>query len=185
MNCRIGILVCAWLVAGTSPAAVPADVEIAQVQRLFGFTPAVTRRVIQGSFERQPEFSRYGEAQKTCFLDALQPDVENELRESFKRLFADAETVAAWLRFGRTAGGDRFTGLLRAAVDARLDGKIAPNPLAAVADMSDAERADVLAFMESPAALVLKKDFPEMKIPVAAATRAAQRCDIDLSGGRS
>lgn len=160
-------------------ARTPTNAEIAQVQELLGFTPATTLSVIKLSFGRQPEFARYSVGQQTCFIDALRPEVEKELRDSFKTLFVDSETVAAWLRFGKTPGGDRFTGLMRSGVEAKLKGSAMPNPLEAIGEMSDAERADVTAFMESPAAAVLKKDFPEWKIPPGAGKDAARRCGVE------
>lgn len=165
-------------VAPVAIAQTPTDAEIAQVQALLGFGPETTRIVVDSSFRQQPQFGDYDAKQQACLIDALTPEIDAELRNAFKTLFVDSETTAAWLRFGRTAGGGKFTGLMRAAVDAKLKGAMAPNPFSAIDGMSKAEQADISAFMQSPAASVLKKDFPDMPMPEAFGKRAAQRCGI-------
>ncbi|TKR33242.1 hypothetical protein FCE95_02735 [Luteimonas gilva] len=166
-------------IAPVALAQTPTDAEIAQVRDLLGFGPATTRAVVDGSFRQQPQFGKYDAKEQSCLIGALTPEVDAELRNAFKTLFADSETTGAWLRFGRTAGGDKFTGLMRAAVDAKLKGVAAPSPFSAIDQMSKAEQADISAFMQSPAAAVLKKDFPDMPMPEAFGKRAAQRCGIE------
>ncbi|MCL1633683.1 hypothetical protein M2650_03360 [Luteimonas sp. SX5] len=160
-------------------AQTPTDIEISQIKSLLGFTPDVTRKVVRASFDSQPELKRYDAAQQDCLLDALQPEVEGKLSEAFGDLFEDSETVAAWLRFAGTPGGAKLTGAMRAGVDAMINGGTAPNPFGTVSGMTAAERADVAAFMESPAAGVLKKDFPDLEKPVAFGQDAARKCGID------
>lgn len=168
-------------ILGAMPAAyarTPTDAEITQIRNLLGFTPEVTLKVVRMSFERQPELKRYDAAKQDCLLKGLQPEVDGKLQQAFGDLFEDSETIAAWLRFAGTPGGGRFVGMMRAAVDAKLNGGMAPNPLGMIDGMTEAERADVAAFMESPASAVLKKDFPDMEQPVGFGEEAARRCGI-------
>lgn len=159
-------------------ARTPTDAEITQIRNLLGFTPEVTLKVVRMSFERQPELKRYDAAKQDCLLKGLQPEVDGKLHEAFGDLFEDSETIAAWMRFAGTPGGGKLVGAMRAAVDAKLNGGMAPNPLGMIAGMTETERADVEAFLESPASAVLKKDFPDMERPVAFGEEVARRCGI-------
>lgn len=166
------------LFAGPASATAPTDAEIVQIRNLLGFTPEVTTKVVRMSLERQPELKRYDAAKQDCLLKGLQPEVDGKLHEAFGDLFEDSETIAAWLRFAGTPGGGKLVGAMRAAVDAKLNGGMTPNPLGMIAGMTEAERADVEAFLESPASAVLKKNFPDMERPTAFGEEVARRCGI-------
>lgn len=174
------MLVFAVVFGAVQPASAqtPTDAEISQIRNLLGFTPEVTLKVVRMSFEQQPELKRYDGAKQDCLLKGLQPEVDGKLQQAFGDLFEDSETVAAWLRFASTPGGGKLVGMMRAAVDAKLNGGMAPNPLGMIAGMTEGERAGVEAFMESPASAVLKKDFPDMEQPVAFGEETARRCGI-------
>ncbi|HJR73395.1 MAG TPA: hypothetical protein VJ806_07120 [Luteimonas sp.] len=154
------------------------EAEIVQIRNLLGFTPEVTLKVVRMSLEQQPELKRYDAAKQDCLLKGLQPEVDGKLQQAFGDLFEDSETIAAWLRFADTPGGGKLVGAMRMAVTAKVDGGMVPNPLGMIAGMTDAERADVTAFMESPASAVLKKDFPDMEQPTAFGEATARRCGI-------
>ncbi len=156
----------------------PTDAEIVQIRTLLGFTPEVTSKVVRTSLEQQPELKHYDAAKQDCLLKGLQPEVDRKLQQAFGDLFQDSETIAAWLRFAGTPGGGKLVGAMRSSVNAKVDGGMAPNPIGMIAGMNDAERADVTAFMESPASGVLKKDFPDMERPVAFGEETARRCGI-------
>lgn len=166
------------LFAGAASATAPTDAEIVGIRNLLGFTPEVTVKVVRMSLERQPELDRYDAAKQDCLIEGLRPEVDGKLHQAFGELFEDSGTIAAWMRFAGTPGGGKLVGAMRAAVNAKLDGGMAPNPLGMIAGMTEVERADVEAFLESPASAVLKKDFPDMERPVAFGEEAARRCGI-------
>lgn len=172
---------------GAAAAAVPTDAEVKTIQQLLGFDTAI-RNVIAGKIDKAEEFKTLSGQERGCIRDQVLPPFEAQMRDSFRTLFGDGETIAAWSRFGQTAGGAKFFAGMRQQVNASIDRQVsgqAPQPdVQFFKDMNAEELQQVMLFMQSPAAAVLQRDFPDTAPDEAEidqlVAQVAQRCGVSL-----
>ena len=159
-----------WLLAGVlamvvlpAAAAVPTDDQVVRLQRMMGFEGAI-EKVITDQFGEQPVFVAMKASQRACLLGEMTPMMAGQMSDAFKDLFGDEQTASEWLAFADTAGGRKLMSFVQAGVQASMDGKPAPTPEAALGDMNAEEMGDMMTFMATPAAKVLERDFPALKM---------------------
>lgn len=175
--------------AWTAPAAaaVPTDAEVAQIQQLLGFDVAIDK-VIAGKIDNAEEFKAFSVSQRGCIKGELLPEFRGSMADAFRQLFGDGETIAAWTAFGQTKGGAKFVAGMREQIKGSIDNAVdgSPKPEAAefFKDMQADELMQVVEFMQTPAAKVLERDFPDTDVSPEQlqklSERVSQRCGIEL-----
>ncbi len=171
--------------AETTTAA-PASLTVAQAreaQALFGFDVAIPK-IIEKAFKEQPEYRTMTPTQRECLLDMASPAFHGLFDDAFIELFGDTDVLAGWKAFSLTSGGKIFIDGLRKAVLFKSNGDPEPDMAAIFGALGDAEKADIIVFMESPAASVMKKGFPDVEFPPdmekTLQARAEQECGVTL-----
>ncbi|NUO78100.1 MAG: hypothetical protein HOQ32_19090 [Lysobacter sp.] len=176
----------AW--SAPAAAAVPTDAEVLQIQKLLGFDVAI-ERVIVGKIDKAEEFKAFNDTQRGCIKSELLPEFRNVMRQSFRDLFGDGDTIAAWTAFGQTKGGAKFVAGMRSQIVASIDSAVegtAKQPEAPefFKGMDAEELMQVMEFMQSPAGKVLERDFPDTDITPAqvekVGQRVSERCGIEM-----
>lgn len=175
----------AW--AAPADAAVPTDAEVAQIQQLLGFDVAI-ERVIAGKIDNAEEFKGFSASQRGCIKGQLLPEFRTSMVDAFRQLFGDGETIAAWTRFGQTQGGAKFVAGMRAQVKGNIDNAVDGAPKAEAVEffkgMNAEELMQVMEFMQSPAAKVLEREFPDTDVSPAQieqlGQRVSERCGIEM-----
>jgi hypothetical protein len=172
--------------AESAVAAAPAPLTVAQsreAQALFGFDVAIPK-IIEEAFKEQPEYRTMTPTQRACLLDMASPAFHGLFDDAFIELFGDADALADWKAFSLTPGGKVFIDGLREAVLFKINGDPEPDMAGIFGALGDAEKADIVAFMESPAAGVMKKGFPDVEFPPGMEktlqARAGQECGVTL-----
>lgn len=173
--------------AAPAAAAAPTDAEVAQIQQLLGFDVAI-ERVIAGKIDKAEEFKAFSVSQRGCIKGELLPEFRSSMVDAFRQLFGDGETIAAWTRFGQTKGGAKFVAGMREQIKGSIDNAVDGAPKAEAAeffkDMQADELMQVMEFMQSPAAKVLERDFPDTDVSPEQlqklSERVSQRCGIEL-----
>lgn len=157
--------VSAETVVAAQPAAPRLTVEQSrEAQALFGFDVAIPI-IIEVAFKEQPEYQNMTPAQRECVLSLASPAFHGLFDDAFIELFGDSGTVVAWRAFSETPGGRVFLGSIRKVVLSKIKNEPEPDMAATMTAMSDAEKADIVLFMGSPAAGVMKKGFPDVDLP--------------------
>jgi hypothetical protein len=144
-----------------APAALTVE-QSREAQALFGFDVAIPV-IIEQAFKEQPEYQTMTPAQRECVLGLASPAFSSLYDSVFVELFGDSEILGGWKAFSETPGGRIFLGNLRKTVLFKIDIGPEPDTAAAMDALSDAERADIVVFMDSRAASVMKKGFPDAK----------------------
>lgn len=172
--------------AESAVAAAPARLTVAQsreAQALFGFDVAIPK-IIEEAFKEQPEYQTMTPTQRECLLDMASPAFHGLFDDAFTELFGDTGTLASWKAFSVSPGGKVFIDGMRQAVLFKINGGAEPDMAGMFAAMGDAEKADIVAFMESPAASVMKKGFPDVEFPPGMEktlqARAEKECGVTL-----
>ncbi|MES2671938.1 MAG: hypothetical protein V4673_16185 [Pseudomonadota bacterium] len=167
-------------------AASPAPLTIAQsreAQALFGFDVAIPK-IIEEAFKEQPQYRTMTPTQRECLLGMASPAFHGLFDDAFIELFGDTDVLASWKAFSLTPAGKVFIDGLRRAVLFKIDGDPEPDMSGILDALGDAEKADIVAFMESPAAGVMKKGFPDVEFPPGMEktlqARAEQECGVTL-----
>lgn len=188
---RIAALALAFCIAmpvfaESTAAAAPSRLTVAQAreaQALFGFDEAIPK-IIEEAFKEQPEYRTMTPTQRECLLGMASPAFYGLFDDAFIDLFGDAGTLASWKAFSVSPGGKVFLDGMRQAVLFKINGGAEPDMAGIFGAMGDAEKADIVAFMESPAASVLKKGFPEVEFPTGMEktlqARAEKECGVTL-----
>lgn len=148
-----------------APRPAPAALTVEQsreAQALFGFDMAIPV-IIEQAFKEQPEYLTMSPAQRECVLGLASPAFSSLFDSAFIELFGDSEILGGWKAFSETPGGRIFLDSLRKTVLFKIDIGSQPDTAAAMNAMNEAERADIAAFMQSRAAGVMKKRFPDAK----------------------
>lgn len=180
-------LVAGLALSGPAAAALPTDAEVAQIQQLLGFDVAI-ERVIAGKIDKSEAFERLSEQERGCIKGELLPRFKTSMLDSFRSLFGDGETIAAWKTFGQTKGGAKFVAGMREQVKANIDNAVDGTPMAEPVqffkDMEADEMLQVVEFMQSPAGKVLERDFPDADVSPAQleelGQRVSQRCGVEM-----
>lgn len=177
-------LCCVAISARADDAPVPLTVEEArEAQALFGFDGAIPR-IVEKSFQEQPEYLAMTPAQRTCVVGIASPAFQSLFDEAFSQLFGDRATLSEWTVFSATAGGKIFIAQMRKAALVKVGGEAEPDLSAAIAAMTDAEKEDVRAFASNPASRVLQKSFSNVSFSAdaerAVLGRIHQECGIAL-----
>jgi len=172
--------------AESAVAAAPARLTVAQsreAQALFGFDVGIPK-IIEAAFKEQPEYRTMTPTQRECLLDMASPAFRGLFDDAFIELFGDTGTLASWKAFSVSPGGKVFIDGMRKVVLSKIDGGPEPDMAGMFAAMGDTEKADIVAFMESPAADVMKKGFPDVEFPPGMEktlqARAEQECGVTL-----
>lgn len=169
-------------------AAVPAPTRLTvaqsrEAQALFGFDVAIPR-IIEEAFKEQPQYQTMTPSQRECLLNMASPAFYGLFDDAFIELFGDSEALAGWKAFSATPGGKVFLDGMRKAVLFKINGGTEPDMAGIFAAMGNAEKADIVAFMESPAANVMKKGFPDVEFPPGMEktlqARAEKECGVTL-----
>jgi hypothetical protein len=182
-----GLLLSGLILPGPAVAASPTDVEVAQIQQLLGFDVAI-ERVIVGKIDKSEAFKGYSEQERGCIKGELMPELKASMLDSFRSLFGDGETIAAWKTFGQTKGGAKFVAGMREQVKANIDNAVDGTPMAEPVQFFKGMEADellqVVEFMRSPAGKVLERDFPDTDVSPAQleelGQRVSQRCGVQM-----
>lgn len=166
------------------PAPAPLTVEQArEAQALFGFDVAIPT-IIEEAFKEQPQYQTMTPTQRECLLGMASPAFYGLFDDAFIELFGDTEVLAGWKAFSITAGGRIFIDGMRQAVLFKIKGGTEPDMAGIFGALGDAEKADITAFMESPAASVMKKGFPDVEFPPGLEktlqARAEKECGVTL-----
>lgn len=189
----VRIAACALALSSTMPvfaesavAAAPAPLTVAQAreaQALFGFDVAIPK-IIEEAFKEQPQYRTMTPAQRACLLEMASPAFRGLFDDAFIDLFGDTDVLANWKAFSLTPGGKVFIDGMRKAVLFKINGDPEPDMVGIFGALGDAEKADIVAFMESPAAGVMKKGFPDVAFPPdmekTLQARAEQECGVTL-----
>ena len=172
--------------AESAVAAAPIPLTVAQAregQALFGFDVAIPK-IIEEAFKEQPEYRTMTPTQRECLLDMASPAFHGLFDDAFIEMFGDPAVLADWKAFSLTPGGKVFIDGLRTAVLFKINGDPEPDIAATLDLLGDAEKAAIVAFMESPAADVIKKGFPDVEFPPGMEktlqARAQQECGVTL-----
>ncbi|MGO4220399.1 hypothetical protein AB4Y64_00830 [Lysobacter sp. TAF61] len=164
-------------------AAVPTDGQVARVQQLLGFDEAFALTMDE-KFERAPELSHYSSTERTCVSGLVRPAFAGALNDAFRNLFGDGAVVEDWERFAQTPGGARFMEFVRSGVVATARNQPRPEPEAFMRGMTPEQFDEVSKFLASPAAAVLKREFPEMDLPQEQqsilAAKVHSQCGVEL-----
>ena len=114
----------------------------------------------------------------------MQPAFAGALNDAFRDLFVEAQAVEDWLRFAQTPGGSRFMEFVRSGVVATVRNQPRPEPEPFMRGMTPEQLADVSRFVTSPAAAVLKRDFPDLDLPpqqqATLAKQVKAQCGVEL-----
>ena len=102
-----GLVLSGPVLSSPAAAASPTDAEVAQIQQLLGFDVAI-ERVIVGKIDKSEAFKGFTDQQRGCIKGELMPGFKASMLDSFRSLFGDGETIAAWKTFGQTKGGAKF-----------------------------------------------------------------------------
>lgn len=172
--------------AESAVAAAPVSLTVAQAregQALFGFDVAIPK-IIEEAFKEQPEYRTMTPTQRGCLLEMASPAFHGLFDDAFIELFGDTDVLASWKAFSLTPGGKVFMDSMRKAVLFKIGVEPEPDMAALMGSMGDAEKADIVAFMESPAAGVMRKGFPDVEFPPGMKktlqARAEQECGVTL-----
>lgn len=172
--------------AESTVVTAPAPLTVAQAreaQALFGFDAAIPK-IIEQAFKEQPEYRTMTPTQRECLLDMASPAFRGLFDDAFIELFGDTDVLASWKAFSLTPGGKVFVDGMRKAVLSKINGGPEPDMAGFFGALGDAERADIVTFMESPAAGVMKKGFPDVQFPPGMEktlqARAEQECGVTL-----
>lgn len=154
-----------------------------EAQALFGFDVAIPK-IIEDAFKEQPEYRTMTPTQRQCLLDMASPSFYALFDDAFIEMFGDPGIFASWKAFSETPGGRIFLDGMRKALLFKITGGPEPDMAGMFGSMGDAEKADVAAFMESPAASVMQKGFPDVEFPPGMEktmqARAQQECGVTL-----
>lgn len=167
-----------------APASAPLTVaQSREAQALFGFDAAIPR-IIEEAFKEQPQYRTLTPTQRECLLDMASPAFHGLFDDAFIELFGDTDVLASWKAFSVSPGGRVFMDSMRKAVLFKINAGPEPDMTGIMGSMGDAEKADIVAFMESPAAGVMKKGFPDVQFPPGMEkmlqARAQQECGVTL-----
>ena len=167
-------------------AAAPAPLTVAQAreaQALFGFDAAIPK-IIEEAFKEQPQYGAMTPTQRGCLLEMASPAFRGLFDDAFIELFGDTDVLADWKAFSLTPGGRVFIDGMRKAVLFKINGDPEPDMAGIFGALGDAEKTDIVAFMESPSAGVMKKGFPDVEFPPGMEktlqARAEQECGVTL-----
>lgn len=164
-------------------AAVPSDSQVARVQQLLGFDEAFALSMDE-KFDRSPEMAHYSNRERSCVSGLVRPAFAGALNNAFRDLFGDAAVVEDWERFAQTPGGARFMEFVRSGVVATVRNQPRPEPEQFMDGLTPDQLNDVAKFMSSPAAAVLKRDFPEVDLPqdlqATLAKKVQAQCGVEL-----
>ncbi len=172
--------------AESAITAAPARLTVEQAreaQALFGFDVAIPT-IIEEAFKEQPQYQTMTPTQRECLLVMASPAFYGLFDDAFIELFGDTEVLAGWKAFSITPGGRQFIDGMRKAVLFKIKGEPEPDMAGIFGAMNDAEKADIAAFIESPAASVMKKGFPDVEFPPGMEkilqARAQKECGVTL-----
>ncbi len=172
--------------AESTVAAAPAPLTVAQsreAQALFGFDAAIPK-IIEEAFKEQSQYQTLTPTQRGCLLEMASPAFHGLFDDAFIELFGNTDVLASWKAFSLTPGGRVFIDGMRKAVLFKINGDPEPDMAGIFGALGDAEKADIVAFMESPAAGVMKKGFPDAEFPPGMEkmlqARAEQECGVTL-----
>lgn len=167
-------------------ANAPTDAQVVQVQQLLGFDQAF-EQVMDDKIDDAPELAGYSATKRSCVGGLVRPAFAGALNDAFRDLFVDGETVEDWVRFSQTPGGSRFLEFVRTGVLATVRQQPRPEPATFMQGLSPEQIADVGAFMSSPAATVLQRDFPEIDLPhelqASLEKQVKDQCGVELPRG--
>lgn len=173
-------------IAESAVATAPAPLTVAQAreaQALFGFDAAIPK-IIEEAFKEQPQYRTLTPTQRECLLGMASPAFHGLFDDAFIELFGDTDVLASWKAFSVSPGGRVFLDSMRKAVLFKINAGPEPDMTGIMGSMGDAEKADIVAFMESPAAGVMKKGFPDVQFPPGMEkmlqARAQQECGVTL-----
>lgn len=158
---RSGLWLLLAALALPAAAAVPAHEQVKQLQQLFGFDSAIVR-VMETEVGKEPAFAALTPAQRTCLLARIEPIMSVKLVDAFRTLFGDEQTAGQWIAFAQTDGGGKLMQFVRKGVEASINGQPAPEAESVLGGMPQAQMAQVVEFMGTPAAKVLEREFPDL-----------------------
>jgi hypothetical protein len=172
--------------AESAVEAAPAPLTVAQsreAQAMFGFDVAIPT-IIEVAFKEQPQYRTMTPKQRECLLGMASPAFHGLFDDAFIELFGDTDVLADWKAFSATNGGRIFLDGMRKAVLFKIKGGPEPDMGELFGAMGDAEKADIVVFMQSPAASVMKKGFPDVELPPGLENtlnaRAQKECGVTL-----
>ena len=156
-----------------APALHAQDVSREQataLQAMLGFDAAMPT-ALDDALKRHGS-ADWTPAQRTCVAGHVQPLMQESLDRSIAELFGSTDTAKGWLDFAATDAGRKMLASVREVVAASVARKSRPTEAEAEADsappampqFTDEETMAMLAFMTSPAAQVLSRDFPEPEL---------------------
>lgn len=175
---RSCVLSLAMACPALASAAAPTPQGIAEIQRLFGFD-VFYDHVFNTKFGAMEEFKSLPPDQRTCFFGTLRTQFLDQMSADMATTFGDEQTVAAWIKFSATPGGTKMIQAMREMVTARVTGLPPPDMAAVEASLDPGEMVDVFVFQQSPAAEVMKREFPNVEVDHAAQVRqAGEGCGI-------
>ncbi|MFD0738147.1 hypothetical protein ACFQZQ_02425 [Lysobacter koreensis] len=161
-------------------ADAPTPQSIVAVERMLGLDVTIDY-VLAKLFETDASFEVFPPGQRKCLLDSLTENAHADMRQSIGSMFGDDATAVAWIAFAKTPGGSKVLGAMRDMTIAQVKGQPVPDMAAVEAGLGAAERQDIAAFMQTPAAEVMQKKFPSFGSAdqdAAAVEVAAQNCGI-------
>lgn len=155
--------------AESAVAAAPVSTRLTvaqarEAQALFGFDVAIPK-IVEEALKEQPQYRTMTPKQRECVLGVASPVFRGLFDDAFIELFGDSEALARWKAFSASPGGRIFMGGMRKTLLSRIDAGPEPDMAEILGTMSDAEKADIVAFMASPASDVIKKGFPDVDFP--------------------
>jgi hypothetical protein len=189
---RSAALVVAFCIAlpasAESPVAAPASARLTveqarEAQALFGFDAAIPT-IIEQAFKEQPQYRTMTPAQRDCILGLATPAFYGLFDDAFIEMFGDSGALEGWRAFSLTPGGRIFLDGMRKSLQSKLSGGPEYDLGGTFQALSDAEKADVVGFMGSPASKVMQKGFPDVGFPPSLEktlnARALQECGVSL-----
>lgn len=177
-----GLAVLLAALAVPAAASVPTDDQVRRLQQTLGFDNAMDR-VLDEKMDEQPALTELSATERACIVGELKPVMKRKLDGAFKQLFGDEQTAGAWLAFAETDGGRTLMAFVREGVVAKLEERPAPSPEAALGGMPLEAMGEVAAFMSTPEAKVLEREFPDVDMDDAEMdafmAAVADTCGID------
>ncbi len=147
---------------GTAWASAPTPRDVATAEALLGYDKIVAVAVERGKNHPDPRLAALAPEGRDCVLKVIADAFARKVDGSFAQLFESSENIAAWVAFSGTATGGKFIAFLQRGAEAIATGKQPPVRADFDAGLSDAEKDEIKAFLETPAGAVLAKGFPSL-----------------------
>lgn len=156
----LALVLSAWV--GSALAEVPTPRDVATAEALLGYDKIVAAAIERGKAHPDPRLAGLPAESRACIQKVISDAFARKVAGDFAALFESSENISAWVEFSRGATGGKFVGFLQGVAAAIAAGQAPPPREQFDAGLTEAEKDELKAFLETPAGSVLSKGFPSL-----------------------